>query len=279
MEKTIDNDHLQDKGNTEKLNLLIIDDEEELLELLVDELNDTYAVFTASSAERGLNILNEKIISLIISDIVMTGMDGLEFCHIIKTSCEFSHIPFILLTNRNTLSCKIDGLEVGADAYIDKPFSSAFLRAQISSLLKNRIKIQQYFIRSPLAHINTLASTREDERFLERLNNLIITDLHNKDLSVEDLAEAMNMSRASLYRKIKAVSDISPNELINLARLKRAAELLVAGELRMYEISDIVGYGSQSYFSRSFIKQFGILPSEYVLKNSLSIHKRNFNTN
>ncbi len=266
MEKTITELHYDSSVHPEKSAILVIDDSEEILDLLVDDFSEKHTVFTALSAKQGLNILNEQIVNLIISDVMMDGMDGFELCSSLKSSFEFGHIPIILLTAKDTLQAKITGLELGADAYIEKPFSSEFLQAQVESLLKNRSKLKQYFARTPLVHIKTIAHSRQDELFLERLNDYILKNLHNKDLEVEDLAAVMNMSRPTLYRKIKSISDMSPNELINLARLKKAAELLSEGELKMYEISDVVGYSSQTYFGRSFLKQFGILPSEYVLK-------------
>jgi len=177
---------------------------------------------------------------------------------------EYSHIPFIMLTAKNSLQSKIAGLEIGADAYIEKPFSIDFLNAQVSSLIKNRSKIKAYFASSPLIHIKTMAYSKSDELFLEKLQNLINTQLDNPELDVEHLADHMNMSRPTLYRKIKSISNLSPNELINIARLKKAAELLSEGVLRIYEISEQVGYSSQNHFGRNFSKQFGMSPTEYI---------------
>lgn len=244
--------------------VLLVDDNEEILEFVSEDLSEKYRVITAPDGIVALNILREQIVHLIISDVMMPGLDGFALCEAIKADFELGHIPVILLTAKNTLQSKIEGLELGADAYIEKPFSPEYLQVQVASLLRNRNKIKQYFAKSPLAHIKSIAHTRADETFLEKLNELIMKNLDNKDLDVEHLADMMNMSRPTLYRKIKSISDLTPNELINLGRLKRAAELLSEGEFKIYEISDMVGYSSQTQFGRNFLKQFGMSPSDYL---------------
>ncbi|SEN32734.1 Helix-turn-helix domain-containing protein [bacterium A37T11] len=246
--------------------ILLIDDHEEILDFLADDLGETYQVFTAKDGREGLDQLFLHPIQLIVSDIMMPGMNGFDFCRIVKSTIEYSHVPIIMLTAQNTLNSKIEGLELGADAYIEKPFSPEHLQAQIASLLNNRIKIREYFANSPLVHINSMAHTRADETFLERLNGLIQDQITNQRLGVEQLADLMYMSRPTLYRKIKAISNLSPNDFIKIARLKKAAELLCNGDYKIYEVSEMVGYSSQTHFGRNFQKQFGISPSEYVLK-------------
>ena len=261
MEKTVMNDYeLQE----EKFVILIVDDETEILDFIADDLSEHYKVLTAKNGSEALEILSHEIIQLVISDVMMPEIDGYQLCEKMKSSMEYSHIPFIMLTAKNSLQSKIAGLEIGADAYIEKPFSIDFLNAQVSSLIKNRSKIKAYFASSPLIHIKTMAYSKSDELFLEKLQNLINTQLDNPELDVEHLADHMNMSRPTLYRKIKSISNLSPNELINIARLKKAAELLSEGVLRIYEISEQVGYSSQNHFGRNFSKQFGMSPTEYI---------------
>ncbi|MEO6549242.1 MAG: response regulator [Ferruginibacter sp.] len=246
--------------------LLVIDDNEEILEFIEDELNEKYGVIKALNGEEALSILRQEVIHLVISDIMMPVMDGFELCKIIKTNFEYSHIPVILLTAKNTLQSKIEGLELGADAYIEKPFSPDYLRVQIANLLSNRAKIREYFVSSPLVHIKSMAHTKTDEFFLEQLNEAIYNNLEDADLDVEKLAKFVNMSKPTLYRKIKSISDLTPNELINITRLKRAAELLMEGNYKIYEVADMTGYGSQTNFGRNFLKQFGMTPSDYLAK-------------
>ena len=179
-------------------------------------------------------------------------MDGFSLLKKVKTDINYSHIPVVLLTAKNTIQSRLEGLELGADAYIDKPFSMDLLLAQIANLLNNRNSIQQYYFKSPIANLNSMAHSKEDEIFLESLNKIILKFISNPQLSVEMIADQMNMSRPTLYRKIKAISDLTPNELIIICRLKKAAELILEGKHSLGDIAEIVGFSSQSYFSRSF---------------------------
>lgn len=249
--------------------LLLVDDEEEILDLLERNLKSKYRILRASNGKEALAIINEEAVQLIISDVMMPLMDGFEFCRTIKSNVEHSHIPVILLTAKNTIQSKVEGLELGADAYIEKPFSKEHLNAQIASLLSNRNIIREYFATSPLVHIKSMAHTKADENFLEILNETIAKRIEDTELDVEKLAGIMNMSRITLYRKIKAISNLSPVELINIVRLKKAAELLAEGEHKIYEVSAIVGYSSQSNFARNFHKQFNLTPTEYIQSKQL----------
>ncbi len=247
-----------------KPQILIADDNEEILEFLTDDLNSKYTVFTAHNGKEALDILNAESIQLVIADIMMPVMDGFELCKTIKSHFYLSHIPVIMLTVKNTLQFKIEGLELGADAYIDKPFSPEHLNVQIANLLTNREKIKQYFANLPFVSIKTMAHSITDEKFLEELNNLIYDHIEDAELDVEQLAKCMNMSRPTLYRKIKAISDLTPNELINISRLKKAAELVVTGKYKISEIATMVGYSSPTHFGRNFLKQFGLTPAHYI---------------
>ena len=244
--------------------ILLVDDNEEILEFIGDELSAKYTVVTALNGKEALKLLQEDIIHLVISDIMMPVMDGFEFCKIIKTSFDYSHIPVILLTAKNTLQSKIEGLEMGADAYIEKPFSPEHLQVQIANLLTNRNKIKDYFANSPLVHLKSIAYSKADENFLEKLNDTIQKNLGNLELDVDHLAKYMNISRPTLYRKIKAISNLTPSELINITRLKKAAAMLIEGDYKIFEVADKVGYVNQTNFGRNFLKQFGITPSEYI---------------
>lgn len=244
--------------------ILLVDDNEEILEFLEEELTEKYTLYKAVNGHAALAVLKQEAIHLITCDVMMPEMDGFELCRIIKSDVEFSHIPIILLTAKNTLQSKIEGLELGADAYIEKPFSPEHLQAQITNLLVNRNKIKEHFANTPLAHIKSMAYTKADEAFLEHLHQAIEKNMSDAELDVEKLARLMTMSRPTLYRKISAISNLTPNELIHIARLKKAALLLVEGRYKMYEITEIVGYHSQTAFSRSFHKQFGMTPTEYT---------------
>lgn len=245
--------------------ILLVDDNEEILQFISNDLSEKYTVIKALNGQEAVKLLKEESVQLVITDVTMPVMDGFELCRNIKSNFEYSHIPVIILTAKNTLQSKIEGIELGADAYIDKPFSPEHLQVQIANLLLNRIKIKEYFASSPMVHIKTMAYSKADELFLEKLNDAIYTHMEDTELNVDQLAEIMNMSRASLYRKIKEISNLSPNELINVARLKIAAELLANNEYKIYEVSEKVGFSSYRQFGRNFFKQFGIFPSEYIL--------------
>ncbi|MBO9566682.1 MAG: response regulator [Niastella sp.] len=247
--------------------ILLVDDNEEIIEFLGEVLGAQYAVLKAFDGQEALSVLDKEAVHLVVSDVMMPGMDGFELCRLIKTNFDFSHIPVILLTAKNTLQSKIEGLKLGADAYIEKPFSPEHLEVQIANLLSNRNKIREYFANSPLVHIKSMAYSTADEQFLEALNESIRNHLEDTELDVEKLARIMNMSRPTLYRKIKSISNLTPNELINITRLKKAAEMLAGGQHKVYEVADLVGYNSQNNFGRNFLKQFGITPTEYISMN------------
>jgi len=244
--------------------ILIVDDEDEILDLLERILYNKYTVLRASEGQMAIRKLTEECVQLVVSDVMMPGMDGFELCKAIKSNFDFSHIPVILLTAKNTIQSKVAGLELGADAYIEKPFSKDYLLAQISSLIANRIMVRDYFASSPLVHIKSMAHSRADEKFLELLNETICANMEDEQLDVEKLARILAMSRITLYRKIKAISNLTPVELINITRLKKSAELLAEGSYKIYEVAAMVGFSSQSNFARNFHKQFNMTPTDYM---------------
>jgi ligand-binding sensor domain-containing protein/signal transduction histidine kinase/DNA-binding response OmpR family regulator len=263
--------NLENSNNSSKREILLVEDNKEILEFIANELSADYLVRKSHNGAEALDIIKEGNIQLVVSDIMMPVMDGLELCKRIKTDLEYSHIPIIMLTAKNSLHAKIEGLEVGADAYIEKPFAFEHLNAQISNLILNRDKIKEYFASSPVTHIKTIGYTKADRNFLEKLKHIIDENLTNIDIDVEQLSKIMNMSRPTFYRKIKALSNLTPHELIHIARLKKAAELLSEGNYKVYEVAAMVGYSLQTNFARDFHKQFGMSPSEYI--NSKQLEK------
>lgn len=244
--------------------ILLVEDNREILSFIQRELSAGYNILTAVDGQKALVLLQKENIHLVISDIMMPVMDGIELCKKIKTDLQYSHVPIILLTAKNSLQSKIEGLEVGADAYIEKPFSFEHLQAQITNLIANRNNLKEYFARSPLTHLKGIAHSKADKTFIEELNKVIYENITDMDLDVDQLSRLMSMSRPTLYRKIKALSDLTPNELINLSRLKKAAELLSEGKYRINEVAHMVGYSVHANFSRDFSKQFGVTPSSYM---------------
>lgn len=243
--------------------ILIIDDNQDILDFLSVVLGSQYTLHLAADGEIAQTILDSEVIHLIISDIMMPGIDGFELCRKIKSNVEYCHIPIILLTSKNTYKAHIEGLEVGADAYIQKPFSSELLQVQIANLLKNRRKIKDHFASSPFDDVGVMAHSKTDEAFLKKLDEFIRENIKDPNIDIDMLAEHMFMSRTTFYRKIKSLSSLSPKELIDITRLKKAASLIAENEFSLFEISKRVGYSSQSLFSRNFQKYFKMTPVEY----------------
>jgi len=244
--------------------ILIIDDNEDILEFLTEVLEDTYQLHLAANGEDALNILDSEVVHLIISDVMMPGIDGFRLCQLIKSNVAYCHIPIILLTAKSGHRSHIEGLEVGADAYIRKPFSPKLLQIQVSNLLDNRLKIKTHFASSPFEDVRVMAHSKTDEAFLKTLDEYIRTNIRDTQLDIEQLARYMHMSRPTFYRKIKALSALSPKELIGITRLKKAAGLIADNEHSLAGIAQMVGYSSQSLFSRNFQKYFKLSPTEYL---------------
>lgn len=244
--------------------ILVVEDNPDMLAFIRKQLTTEYSVLTAMNGIEALAVLDNHYVNLVVSDVMMPQMDGFELCKTIKSDLSYSHIPVVLLTAKTNIQSKIEGLELGADAYIEKPFSVEYLLANISSLIHNREKLRQTFAKSPFVAANTMALTKADEEFIWKLNDIIQANLHNPEFSMEDMADALKMSRSSFYRKIKGVLDLSPNEYLRLECLKQAAQLLKEGKSRVNEICYTVGFNSPSYFSKCFLKQFGVLPKDFI---------------
>lgn len=244
--------------------MLIVDDNEEMLNFLSSSFADKYTILTAKDGVEALEKLKENDATLIVSDWMMPRMNGVEFCKAIRSSQTTSHIPFILLTAKTDTNSKIEGMDCGADAYIEKPFSVQYLEACIKNLVDLRSLLRQKFSKMPLVPINSIASNSIDDKFLTRMNEIIEQNFSNPELSVDFLAEQLCISRSGLFAKIKTLANITPNELIQVVRLKKAAALLSENKYRINEICYMVGFNNPSYFSKCFQKQFGMKPGEFV---------------
>lgn len=255
-------EEIKEKSKKQPL-LLLVEDDLEMRNFLVKCLNGVYNTVVASNGEEALSVLKNNNVDLVVSDIMMPKMDGFKLTEHIKSNIEFSHIPVILLTAKVNVQSKVQGFEVGADAYIEKPFSVEVLLAQIASLLQNREKFREAFLKYPFIGMNNVDLNKSDGEFLEKLEEVIQENITNPDFNIEDLADQFCMSRASFYRKIKGVLDVTPNEYLRIARLKKAAQLLKEGNYRVTEICYMVGFNSPSYFAKCFQQQFGVLPKDF----------------
>jgi signal transduction histidine kinase/ligand-binding sensor domain-containing protein/DNA-binding response OmpR family regulator len=244
--------------------ILVVDDEVDLCRFISNELAAYYRIIKCYDGSEAVDKLKKHTVNLVISDVLMPVMDGYELCNFIKSNLEFSHIPVILLTASIDFNARIEGLESGADAYIEKPFTMELILAQISNIFNNRNLACENFMRSPLINYKTVAVNNVDKEFMRRLHDVILKYLEDSELSVENVAGNLGMSVSTLYRKVKALSELNTIEYIRLFRLKKAAEMLTSNEYRINEVSYLVGFSSSSYFATSFQKQFGMTPSEFI---------------
>lgn len=243
--------------------VLIAEDNDDMLNLMARQLKESFNVITARSGEEAVSCMENNYIDMLVSDVMMPGMNGMELCRFAKGNIKYSHIPVLLLTANTDADRRIEGLEQGADEYLIKPYSIDYLKARILNLIENRRKLMNIYKSSPDIPIDTIAENEANSAFMSELMSHISDNLNNERLNVDFLADKMNISRATLYRKINGISNQSPNEFIRLVRLKKAAVLLREQNLRINEISDMCGFSSPSYFTKCFCKQFGKSPKEY----------------
>lgn len=243
--------------------VLVVDDNEELLTFIGEKLKQYYNVLTAENGVKALEVMAKSAVDVVVSDIMMPEMDGIELCKRIKNDIETSHIPVILLTAKNDLDSKVEGLRIGADAYIEKPFSFKYLVAQLTSIFDNKRRETEAFNRKPFVPTGNMGMSKADEKLMNKIVEAIEENIENPNFGVEVLAEQVCMSRSSLHRKIKAISGTSPTDFIRLIRLKKASALIAEGSYRTGEVCYIVGINSPSYFIKLFQKQFGMTPKEF----------------
>ena len=248
--------------------MLIVDDNEDMLNFLSSHFQTSYTIVTVVDGVDALNKLKEQEVALIISDWMMPNMNGIDLCKAVRNNQLTSHIPFILLTAKTDTEAKITSMNCGADAYIEKPFSLQYLEACIKNLLELRLQLRQKFSQMPTVSINSIAANQNDKVFLEKMNHLIEENLNNEELSVDFLAEKLCISRSGLFVKIKGLANTTPNEMIQIIRLKKAASLLLENQYRINEVSYMVGFNNPSYFSKCFQKQFGMKPGEYIASHA-----------
>ena len=251
------------KATRKKHSILIVEDEDEIRNYLITELGNHFRVSSCSNGKEALEFIRQHMPDLVLSDIMMPVMNGWELCKEIKSDMDLSHIPVIFLTAKNDIDSKINGLKIGAEAYVEKPFSFNYLKTQIVSLLYNRQKEREAFSKRPFFPTNKMQMNKVDEEFMNKVIRTIEENIIDTNLNVEHLAEILGMSRSSLLRKIKMLSNLSPVDFIRLIRLRKAAELIHEGKYLIGDICLMVGINSPSYFSKLFLKQFGMTPKDF----------------
>jgi signal transduction histidine kinase/ligand-binding sensor domain-containing protein/CheY-like chemotaxis protein len=258
---------------TEKRSLLLIDDDADIRGYLEHIFKDKYLLYQADNGNEGFRLAQEHVPDLIISDINMRGMDGVELCSKIKRSEALGHIPVILLTAATATDTRLKGIEGGADDYITKPFDKDLLQARVETILRNRNLLQRYFFDSITLRETAVKVPAEYRDFLRKCIEVIENHLDSEDFSTQKFAKAMGMSRSALYQKVKSISGESLNAFIRSIRLRRAAVLMLKENLNVNQAAFQVGFGDARYFREQFVKLFGMTPSEYIKKYRHSFNR------
>lgn len=259
-----------------KPSLLIVDDNADIRAYLRTILQNRYDLIEAADGQQGLDVAKREVPDLIVSDVMMPVMNGLQFCQQIKSDFVTSHIPVILLTARAMDNQQIEGFESGADAYITKPFSAELLLARIDNLLKSRRQLKNLWGAEPAAPAPAAPADRPskpepspepnatniDDTFIERFKNVVEQNLADSDLSVEVIGQQLGLSRVQLYRKVKALTGTTPVDWLRKARLAKAKQILLASDLTVSEIAYKVGFTSPSYFTKCFKDEYGVVPGD-----------------
>ena len=254
----------QDSESIQKANLLIVEDNEDVRTYLKDQLSDKYSIFEAEHGKGGLDLARKELPDLIISDIMMPQMDGNEMCKLLKTDALTSHIPIILLTAKGEQKDKLEGLETGADAYLTKPFDHTELQVRVHNLVEQRRMLRAKFSSDFKFTPAEVTLTSLDAQFLIDVKSTIESNMEDESFSVEELSTAVGMSRSNLFRKLKALTDQSPNQVIREMRLIRAKELLEKGAGNSAEVAYMVGFNSPTYFSKCFNDFYGVSPGKIM---------------
>ena len=243
--------------------VLLVEDNKDVREYIKDTLHSHYRVVEASNGQQGLNKAKEIMPDIIISDIMMPEMDGIEFCRIIKTEFLTSHIPVILLTAKASHENKIEGLETGADDYLIKPFDAKELLTRINNLIEQRRRLKEKFSKDVQPRPERVTTNPLDDEFLKKAFDIVEEHLDDAGFDTEVLAKDLFVSRMQLHRKMQAITGQAPGEFIRAYRLKRAAEMLLEKKLSVTQVAYEIGYNSPSHFSKAFTKYFNCSPSEY----------------
>lgn len=269
---SIANNELHKIMLTDKRTLLIVEDNTDIRNYLIRLFSEKHIIFSADNGEEGLKLTKKHMPDLVISDIAMAVMDGLELCKKIKENDSLSHIPVILLTASKNPETHLQGISDGADDYITKPFDDTILIARVESLLKSRSNLRKYFLDSITLKENTQKVPAEYQDILKKCIAIIEANIHKRDFTIKNFATEMGMSHRTLYTKIKIISGQTLNAFIRSVRIRRAAMLMLTENMNITQASVEVGFEDPKYFRQQFVKLFGMTPSEYIKK-----YKNSFN--
>lgn len=251
-------------GKMQEASMLIVEDNEDMLFFLSEHFSSLYKVYTAVSGEEGWQLLYSVLPDIVISDVMLPGITGIDLCQMAKTDARTSHIPLVLLTARGADDARITGFQRGADEYIAKPFNVELLQVRVENLLHSRQLLQQHFQKAMAGLPEVQAMNAPDEMFLEQVIRFIEENIMEPVLNVECLSQEVNMSRITLYRKLKALTGLTAIEFIRNIRLKKAAQLLKSRAFNVNEACYMTGFSDVDYFRRCFKTAFGTSPKEYA---------------
>jgi signal transduction histidine kinase/ligand-binding sensor domain-containing protein/DNA-binding response OmpR family regulator len=258
-----DNENLSNKHNY-AYRILIVEDEEDIRNYIIEELSLEYKVLFAKNGEEGLNMANETIPDLIITDVIMPVLSGIELCKKLKNQVITSHIPIIILSAKTETSQQIEGLEMGADVYMIKPFNIDILKVQVQRLISFKQAIYSKYLKETTLIPLDSGTNKLDDYFIRKVLAFIEENLTDSDLNVDQLANCVSLSKVQTYRKVKAISGLSIVEFIRTVRLKKASQLILEDRLNFSEIAFTTGFSTPSYFSKCFHDHFGKTPSEFA---------------
>lgn len=246
------------------LTILIVDDNEELRTFLKDTLAAQYQIIVAEDGANGVDMAQQHLPDLIISDVMMPGMNGTDFCKIIKENIETSHIPFLMLTAKNSVEAEIEGAESGADLYFTKPINTNLLLITIRNIFEQRKKVKEHYSKNKEMQPRDLVHSEKDKLFMNNLLAIIDAQMVNPEMDIDYLCREIGMSRTKLYQKIKSITGQSIGEFVRSARLRKAVEIMKTEDVLMTEVMYRIGIQTQSYFTKAFKKEFGVTPTGYI---------------
>ena len=248
-----------------KERVLVVDDNRDMLDFLGEVLAPLYDVECVENAYAALETIKNYPPDLVVTDVMMPGIDGMELCRMIKKDINTSHIPVILLTAKVENSDYVCGFDSGADLYVTKPFSVDVIKAQIKALLVNRARLRERFAADPAVIDEIVPESNIDKEFFEQMREIIQEKMGDPEFNVDALAQSLAISRTGLFTKLKALTGMTPNDYIRLVRLQKAAQLLKQTDLLVNEVCWQVGFSSRSHFNKCFQQTFGMSPSEYKM--------------
>jgi len=247
--------------------ILLAEDNADFADFFVRHLSGSYTIHCATDGRQALDLLRSRSIAAVVSDVAMKGMDGVALCAAIRNDPALDHLPVVLVSVDSSSAAKVRALEAGADAYLEKPLSVDYLDCQIRALIGIRGRLRLKFSKMPYLVMDGDAASPSGNRFMAQVNQYVMDNISNSNLSVEDIAAAVNVSRTLFFSRIKSLTGTTPNEFLRSTRLRVAAELLSKpNDLRVTEICYMVGFTSTSYFAKCFHAQFGMLPTEFMEK-------------